>query len=133
MDFLRLIRISESIEGTFGVLKLNEIPFCVTLEPPDRQNERSISQIPPSQYYVERHNSPKYGKTWRIVEIHRRSGVLFHAGNVVDHTRGCILTAQYFGKLHGDRAVLNSGNTFREFMRLTESSQRLHLTIVEHL
>lgn len=40
--------------------------------------------------------------------------------------------AQYFGKLNGDRAVLNSGKTFRDFMAMTDQLERLHLTITEN-
>jgi len=131
MDFVRLTRIVTGLDGTFGVLKYNESPYCVTLEPPDRDNERNVSCIPEGQYLCHKVTSPKYGNTWEIRGIHNRSKVLFHAGNVVEHTKGCVLLAEHFGKLYGDLAVLNSGKTFRNFMRISEHVKNLHLTVQE--
>jgi hypothetical protein len=41
------------------------------------------------------------------------------------------LLAQYPGKLRGDRAVLNSGATFSEFLRRLAGVYTFGLTIVE--
>jgi len=118
-------------QGVFGAMKIDWEPFCVTLEPPDQDNQRNISCIPPGQYICHRYSSERYGETWQVMFIPNRSSVLFHAGNIVRHTRGCILTAQHYGKLRGDLAVLNSGKTFKEFMRKTETCSELYLTIRE--
>ena len=128
---LELIRLETSSKGTFGVLKINKEIFCNTLEPPDKDNAKNISSIPAQQYDVARIMSPKYGETFQIIDIPDRDQVLFHAGNIVDHTKGCVILGQYIGKLKGDRAVLNSGNTFKEFMELMEGYNILHLTITE--
>ncbi len=111
-----IIRVEESDQGTIGVMILDGEAFCCTLEPPDRDNKRDISCIPAGTYAAIRHNSPRFGDTFEITGVPNRSHVLFHAGNVVKHTKGCVLLGQYFGKLKGSRAVLNSGNTFRAFM-----------------
>ena len=130
---LELIRLEEDYDfGTFGVLKLDKRVFCVTLEPRDEFNARGISNIPAQQYECMRYSSPRYPNTWEITGVPERSKILFHAGNVAAHTRGCPLLAQYFGKLQGDRAVLNSGKTFRDFMAITDRVERLHLTITEN-
>ena len=131
--YLRLTRISESNQGTFGVLKINERPFCCTLEPPDKLNAQNVSQIPPGQYICKRVKSPRFGDTWEITEVHNRTNVLFHAGNVVGHTQGCIVLGSSFGKLKGNWAVLNSGGAFGGFMAETAGASELHLTITEHL
>jgi len=132
MTVVRLIRLEEDYEyGTFGVLTIDAAVFCVTLEPPDMENEQDISSIPAQQYICERVNSPRYGETFEIKNVPGRSHVLFHPGNVVEHTRGCILVAEHFGKLQGDRAVLNSGRTFRLFMEELKYEDQFHLTIKE--
>lgn len=122
---------NKPLQGMFGAMKIDSEPFCVTLEPPDKDNQRNISCIPPGQYICHRYSSDKYGNTWQVMFVPGRSYVLFHAGNVVSHTKGCILTAQHYGKLYGNLAVLNSGRTFSDFMRKTETCSELYLTIRE--
>ena len=128
---VEIIRLEESAQGTFGVLRIQKEVFCVTLEPPDMENAQDISSIPAQQYVCEKVNSPKYGETFEVKGVPGRDHVLFHAGNVVENTKGCILLAQYFGKLRGERAVLNSGQTFKDFMDALASYESFRLTIKE--
>lgn len=131
MKFLKLIRIADTEQGTFGVLKINETPFCVTLEPKDRENKSNVSCIPIGQYEVVRHSSAKYGNTWKVKNVPDRKYILFHGGNTSKHTRGCILLAEHYGKLYGDLAVLNSGKTFKAFKTILELDNQSHLSIYE--
>ena len=129
---VELIRLEEDeIYGTFGVLKINKKVFCVTLEPPDKENQQSVSSIPVQQYICRRYSSAKYPSTFQVTNVPSRTKVLFHAGNTVDHTMGCILLGQYFGKLSGNRAVLNSGKTFNDFMAVLSGVKAFHLTVKE--
>lgn len=129
---LELIRLEESeAYGTFGVLRIDKEVFCVTLEPADKLNAPFVSSIPCQQYTCSRYNSPKYGETFIVDKVPNRSNVLFHAGNTIDDTAGCILLAQHFGKLVGDRAVLNSGLTFDTFMSKMSGVMQTKLTIYE--
>ena len=130
---IELIRLEEDFRyGTFGVLKFNKQVFCVTLEPPDLENAPSRSSIPAQQYALRRILSPKFEETFQVSDVPGRDHVLLHPGNRVVDTQGCIILAQHFGKLSGDRAVLNSGDTFAEFMRKMAGSDTAHLTIYEH-
>jgi len=106
-------------------------PFCVTLEPSDELNAPFISSIPAQQYLCKKHYSPLFHHTFKILDVPGRTDVLFHPGNIVEDTEGCILLAQYWGKLRGDRAVLNSGGTFRKFMDIMSPYEKFHLTISE--
>ena len=81
------------------------------------------------QYFCKPFDSTHHGETFRIEDIPGRSGVLFHAGNIVEHTEGCILLGESVGKLKGERAVLNSGKTFAEFMDRAGGEPSLHLTV----
>jgi hypothetical protein len=129
---LELIRLEENHDyGTFGILKISKMVACVTLEPSDQLNAPFISSIPAQQYMCKRVNSPKYGQTWEVENVPNRLSILFHAGNVSEDTEGCIILAQHFGKLRGDRAVLNSGVTFNNFMHITKDRVKLSLTIRE--
>lgn len=128
---VRLLRVEESNEGTFGNLIICSHVFCVTLEPSDQLNKCNISNIPAQQYQCIRIRSPQFGETFEIIDVPGRSHVLFHAGNRIKNTKGCVILAQYFGKLQGDRAVLNSGKTFAEFMKIMEGVDVFSLTIKE--
>jgi len=128
---IKLLRVEESDQGTIGVMLVDGVAFCCTLEPPDKDNQSNISCIPPGAYVAMRVDSPKYGNTFEITNVPNRSHVLIHAGNVVKHTKGCILLGQYFGKLKGDRAVLNSGATFKAFLAKMENLDSFELEIKE--
>lgn len=129
---ITILRVEENFDyGTFGTLLFHSEAFCSTLEPPDLLNAKNISSIPAQQYLCRRTISPKYGGVFEVQNVPRRSRILFHAGNVVEHTEGCIIVAQHFGKLRGDRAVLNSGKTFNEFMNRLNGYNEFLLTIKE--
>ena len=132
IPIIELCRLEEHNSfGTFGVLKINKSVFCVTLEPADKENAQNISSIPAQQYMCIRYKSLRFGKTFKIMNVPDRENVLFHPGNVAEHTKGCIILAEYFGKLKSQRAVLNSGKTFDHFMEIMEDVGYFHLTIHE--
>jgi hypothetical protein len=129
---VELIRLEENNEhGTFGVLKINKQVFCVTLELSDKENAPSVSSIPAQQYTCKRYSSSTYPDTFQVMDVPGRSYILFHKGNTDDNTEGCILLGQYYGKLAGNRAILNSGNTFDEFMKILDGYDEFSLTIRE--
>jgi hypothetical protein len=129
---IEIVRLEENFRyGTFGILKINKEVFCVTLEPPDILNEQNISSIPAQQYECRKYTSTRYGNTFQVTGVPGRSDILFHPGNFKGNTRGCILLAQHFGKIKGDRAILNSGATFDNFMALMRNVNTFHLTIHE--
>lgn len=132
VPIVEIIRVEEHDSfGTFGILRINKSVFCVTLEPTDRENRPNMSSIPMQQYICFKHKSPKYGETFQVRKVPGRSNILFHSGNIAKHTKGCILLAQYWDKLKGQRAVLNSGKTFQNFMHIMKDVKFFHLTIFE--
>jgi len=131
MKTVRITRIvTDPNHGTFGVLTIDGVAFCVTLEPYQMDNQANISCIPASQYHVIPVNSAKFGETYRLCSVPGRGGILIHAGNIDDHSEGCIIVAEHFGKLGDARAVLNSGKTFDKFNEIIDREE-FHLTIVE--
>lgn len=129
---VELIRLEENADyGTFGILKLDKKVFCVTLEPSDEENAPFISSIPCQQYTCVRFTSPTFGETFQVTKVPGRTNILFHPGNSIKDTEGCILLAEHFGKLKEHRDVRNSGITFKNFMRILGDYNECHLTICE--
>lgn len=130
-NLVEVIRVEQGEEGTFGVLKLNGQAYCVTLEPPQRGNAQNISCIPAGEYHCKRVSSPRFGETFEIMDVPGRSHILFHAGNVVDDTSGCVLLGRHFGRLGDVRAVLDSGATFSDFLCQCKGDNDFPLVIRE--
>ncbi|NDV19236.1 hypothetical protein GO013_07360 [Pseudodesulfovibrio sp. JC047] len=126
-----IIRYDEDQDGTFGVMLVDGMPFASTLEPMDKGNAVNISCIPAGEYECGIVDSPRFGRTFEVNNVPGRSHILFHAGNVVGDTRGCILLGAHEGILHGDRAVLNSGNTFRRFLAMCSGLTGFDVKILE--
>lgn len=131
MKVVELVRLEESEQGTIGILKVNKIVFCFTLEPPDKENTKNISSIPTGQYTCEPYFSSNHGRTFKILDVHARTDVLFHPGNTLEDTEGCPCLGSHQGKLKGDRAVLNSGATFKRFVKAIGVGNKFHLTVSE--
>jgi len=119
------------VYGTFGSLLINSKVFCVTLEPPDELNKINLSSIPAGQYICRRYSSDRYPDTFQITNVPNRHKILFHAGNFVENTEGCILLARKWGVLKTARAILNSGETFKQFMEIMSGIDKFQLTIKE--
>lgn len=136
MKKLILKRVVTSEDGTFGVLIDNNIPFCLTLELPDRGNEQGISCIPAGKYICRRrfYNRGKY-KTFLITGVQNRYDILFHRGNTIDDTAGCIILAEQYERLkvkdNWITAILRSRKGFGEFMDKMKDEQEFELCILD--
>ena len=112
---LKLIRLSCSDICTQGILRDEDTKLVLmnTLELPWKDNQRSISCIPPDIYTVAPYTSEKYPDTFQILNVPNRTHILIHVGNKVSHTEGCVLVGKYFGMLHYEQAVLASKVSFQ--------------------
>ena len=132
MERVTIKRVASLSSGTFGVL-LNEegIPLIVTLENPWDDNKKFVSCIPAGTYLCKRRLSPKFGDTFHVTKVPNRSHIVFHWGNRIKNTLGCILTGEKFGRLYGDPAVLASMRAFETFKRETTHVNKFTLEILE--
>lgn len=128
---VEIIRLEESEQGTFGVLRLNKAVTCLTLEPQDRLNERNVSSIPAQQYRCRRRKSQRFGDTFEVSDVPGRTDVLFHSGNTEKDTQGCILLGRKWGEVSGQRAVTESRSAFKSFMQALGDYESFSLTIYE--
>jgi hypothetical protein len=122
---VQLLRIRRNDQGTIGILSTPYGFQCHTLELPWRDNQKSISCIPPGEYITRIRVSPKYGKVYHVQDVPNRTYILIHSGNWAGdvekgyrtHVNGCILLGLQRGLLDGQVAVLNSRLAVSRFMR----------------
>lgn len=76
---------------THGYLLLNGLPLCLTLERPWVNNQHDVSCIPPGVYQCIPHDTPEKPHCWEITGVPNRTGVLFHVGNTIIDSIGCVL------------------------------------------
>lgn len=126
---MKLVRVSDTPYGMFGVLLYGTVPQCVTLENPWRGNTPSISCIPSGQYTCRRVDSPRFGDTFEVADVANRTHILFHKGNLEKDTHGCILLANKFGALAAIPGILESRPAFESFMHILDDADEFELEI----
>ena len=131
MKQFKLIRIAYIPDGTFGVLFDDRTPFCLTLERPWVDNRKSESCIPLGFYRCEKVKSPKFWITFEVKAVPQRSAILFHKGNLMDDSHGCIIVGEEYGVLEGQNAILASGRAFTEFMDRLKDQDHFYLEITQ--
>lgn len=118
-------------DGNFGFLiGPGNIPFAVTLELPWEENKKGISAIPMGTYRCQRVQSPAFGNTFQVMDVPGRTHVLFHSGNTVADTKGCILVGHGFDLVHGKPGIVQSKKEFAEFLALQKGTDAFTLTII---
>jgi len=129
---LVLKRISMKPEFTQGVL-LNDkgIGFALTLERPWINNIMNISCIPAGEYVCNRYTSSRYSNTFQVVDVPNRTYILFHSGNTISDSAGCIMIGEEFGYLDGRVAILSSNRGFKEFLKVLSTVSEFRLIIKE--
>ncbi len=108
IKIVELVRLEKSTQGFIGILRFDGVVFCLTLE-------SDTTFIKQGCFHCQRFHGVKWTNTFEI-EVPGHTAVLFHAGNVEADTKGCVLLGSSVGKLKGNRAVLNSGETFMRFL-----------------
>ncbi len=122
---LKLKRTTQNSKVTLGVLFIST--NVKTLELPWRNNEKNISCIPAGRYKAVLHNSPKFGRCIKLLDVPERTDILIHAGNTTDDTEGCIIV----GSEHIDNAVMSSRVALNKLLTIAElmSDDELFITI----
>lgn len=116
-----LARYASTPSYTRGILTIEGEVFY-TLELPWKLNARNISRIPSGDYYVSfltQSASGKYKNVFHIECVPARGGILIHNGNVVAHTKGCVLVGSKAGRLGGQPAVLGSNGAMNKLCEIT--------------
>ena len=95
MKTIILTRKQTGNDGTFGMLNVDNMFACMTLELPDKCNQRNVSCIPAGKYSIVPHQSPKFKKVYKVLNVPNRGDILFHVGNYLEDTEGCVLLGMY--------------------------------------
>ena len=120
-----LQRLDGNDEGTFGRLSMLGKSFF-SLELPDRGNAPGISCIPEGVYTVRWTLSPRLKRyTYEIMGVPGRAGIRIHSGNFagakpmfLTHSLGCPLLGYKIGRMHNQKAILDSRRAVADFERL---------------
>ncbi len=126
---LDLLRVGQSGRGTFGVLRFGAVPFVLTLERPWQDNQQNVSCIPAGRYRCERIRSPKFGWTFEVKNVPNRTHVLFHSGNTIEDTHGCILVGEEFSGTWDKPMLASSQRGFLEFLNLLDGVNAFELYV----
>lgn len=135
---LKILRLTPQYDriAVRGVLLVNGQPEMATLELPWKDNEPRVSCIPDGHYKLQRTinrstaGGLKIPQTFEVVDVPDRAGILFHIGNTVKDTNGCILVGDSYGYIDEVPAVLGSRVAFNKLIQITNSFGRLELDIL---
>lgn len=88
-----------SLSAVGGVLYVDGVRCCDTLEPAIIEGYGKGSCIKPGTYSIDYHYSPKFRKYMlTLCGVKGRSGILIHSGNTPKDSAGCILVGVRFDK-----------------------------------
>jgi len=126
---LELKRICQTQEVTTGVLCISSTPLVLTLERPWKDNQPNVSCIPEGKYICKRVHSPHFGETFEVMDVVDRTHILFHKGNYVEDSKGCIILGSTFEVRKGVSFVATSKMAFDRFMELLKTETEFYLII----
>lgn len=126
--------------ATFGRIEINDTALY-TLEPPWQQNEPSVSCIPEGVYPLQLRESPvvrrssggEFFEGWEVTRVESRRFIMFHVGNWVSDTDGCILVGESFS-WHPQKGpmISNSAKGFKKFMLALANRDFWDIEICQH-
>lgn len=130
MQKLKLSRIRQSKDGTFGIMT-DEVgnQLCVTCEDPWNFNARQKSCVPAGRYRCSSFTGKKYRNVWQLHDVPNRDAILIHNGNTIDDTQGCILVGKAFSRLIGKPSITESKLTLEKLRSIL--LDEFELTIVD--
>lgn len=123
MATIKLRRFKKGPQYVIGELTWPE-GSCYTLEHPERfQKIMGRTGIPAGLYYVRMKHSNKFGKTMPFVcDVPDFRGIMFHTGNNLSATRGCILCGESYAESGIDATLQDSRSAFRRFRNWCQSA-----------
>ena len=114
---MKLERFCYSDFGTYGTLILPDGTHLATVERPWLNNSARISCIPIGKYDCRprRYNRGGYDAV-EVRGVEGRTHILFHVGNYVRNSNGCILVNSHHSAIGGEWCGAGSKKAFKLFM-----------------
>lgn len=120
-------REKESEDTILGAWYLDGREICKTLENGWKDNKPKISCIPAGTYNCTKDNTGKF-QYWKINNVSNRSNIEIHNGNTADHTLGCVIIGQRWGRLNNKPAVLGSIAALNQLKKLLPNEFELEIS-----
>lgn len=128
---IKLTRFAYTNMGTFGEMYLDGVRL-VTVERPWINNEPNISCIPKGTYLVKPRYYNRGGyKAMEVCDVPQRTHILFHIGNTMHDSAGCILVTGREGVVNGMWAGIGSKNAFGYFMSIVGDTE--HQLVIDRI
>jgi hypothetical protein len=120
MMFLQLLRFSYAEDGIFGHLIGPFTSSFLTLEHSYLIDGKYVPKISNGNYLckkgIHQLKSGSAFETFEVTQVARHTGILFHIGNYLKDSEGCILIGNSISGLLGSRMITESRNAFLDFM-----------------
>lgn len=137
MKTIIIRRIASNEDGVFSVMidrtEAGEIPFAVTVEPEDKNNQANISCIPPGEYKAflrKKEDSRRDYDIWELMSVPGRGNIQIHKGTTEDSSLGCVIVGESFEPYKGKTAaVMGSTKAYNELMVRTKSHEFIMIKI----
>ena len=127
-----MIKIKRSYykDFTIGIGSCSGFNF-VTLELPDKDNQKNISCIPAGRYWAKKRISP--GKGYKVIEflnVPNRTFIQAHYGNFTHQLLGCQLYGDGLKFIDGDDIIdiTNSEKTIKKVLSLLPDRFEIEIT-----
>ena len=136
MRTLRLKRLKSNSMGTLGIITLDGVEVCQSIELPwvdvehDVISDKKVSCIPDGVYFCKR--DMYHAKGYEVFEVQNvpgRDQILIHIGNYLRDTNGCILVGLQRGESNGQYCVYKSKPAFDILMKLLKDEKEICLEI----
>jgi hypothetical protein len=132
---VEVLRIGLATMGPqFGIIRVNGFFCCLSFERPWLDNAHNVSSIPVGEYKCKRvtnrvtHGGMAIPVTYEV-QIETRSGILFHVGNSLRDTDGCILVGLGTEFTGAWPIITNSAQGFHRFLERTRDEDEIDLDI----
>lgn len=112
---------------TYGLLVVGSHTFF-TLELPWKDNQVRSSCIPVGGYKLSITESPKFGRVIYVHDVPGRSEILFHVGNKLSDTQGCILVGGAL-EIGSENPLTGSKKAFDRLLKIVSSEKSNALII----